>query len=337
MSKWVFITGACGYLGLAAAARLAEQQQWSVMMIDPRVNEITHAHRFCHALMAEPCDSDRAIEAIKSYRPSAVLHLAGRDRSDMCLLDGMAYWETDVTSSMRLSRACSLSGVKSFILASTCDLYAPSDSHVDEDSRVSPRSATAGSRMAMELLAGDLSRASGLTSVSLRFSSLGGATAASGPLRGRSGTLNRIMEAHVHSTPFNINGRDWPTVDGTPEVDLLHIQDAASAIVTALEWSLCNHGSHTFNVCTGNNVTAQQLVDMAEAYINKHLPYRYTGRQPHDAGWARFSPDRFSSATGWRSTMTVDDVLRDTVAWYQGSIYQSYTGLRIEHRHNQYR
>ena len=310
------------------------------MMVDPRIHEITHAQRWCDSFIAESYASDRTVEAIKSYRPAAVIHLAGRDRSDMSLLDGMAYWETDVSSSIRLARACAGSGVKAFMLASTCDIYLPSENCLDERANVAPRSAHTSARAATEMLIADLARASGLTSVAMRFSSVGGAIsnpASVGPLRGRSGLINRMIESHAHGSPFNIHGRDWPTGDGTPEIDLLHVHDAASALVLSLEWALSNRGSHAFNTSTGRHTTVQQLVDTAEAILGAHLPYRYMGKRPQDAGWARFSPNALTAATGWVPKMTTEDVIRDSIQWYGGPTYASYAGLRIGHRFDPYR
>jgi UDP-glucose 4-epimerase len=110
--------------------------------------------------------------------------------------------------------------------------------------------------------------------------------------------------------PLNVWGDDYPTPDGTPIRDYLHIQDLAGAHRLALEATalgdprtdamlICNLGS-------GSGFSVREVIAAAERVIGQPIPRVQQPRRAGDPPELVAAIDRARDVLGWtpeRSTL----------------------------------
>jgi dTDP-L-rhamnose 4-epimerase len=174
-----------------------------------------------------------------------------------------------------------------------------------DESVVNPHTAYGISKYAAELLALQLGRRYGIPSVALRYSIV------QGP---RNSIHNAYSGVCRIFTQRILHGRA-PVVfeDGRQLRDYVHVQDAAAANVFALETEACDFGA--FNVGGGRGVT---VLEFARALA------RACGRaiEPEVPGEFRVGDTRHTVSDssklerlGWKRTRTLEEIVRDYVAW----------------------
>ena len=111
---------------------------------------------------------------------------------------------------------------------------------------------------------------------------------------------------------------NWGT--GTPRRELLHVDDMADACLHLLEH---HDGPGQVNVGTGTDLTVAELAESVARVVG------YQGRTEWDTSKPDGTPQKrldvsLLAATGWTSTIGLDEGLERTVAWYR----QHVDGLR---------
>ena len=331
MSDWIFITGGSGYIGSHIAATIKEKTDNKIMIIDTRSKQLQHTVKFCDIYADEDFSSKTVHNAIMDYKPRAIIHCAATSTVPKGYSNPADMWKNNVVKTIGLFESCVSAGVDTVLFASSSSIYADSNDAVTEESTISPISAYASTKLAVEHILRDFNVAYGLNSASLRFFNAAGAHPAYdlGELHGSTHLISRIMESAVHNLPFNVFGRDWPTVDGTCIRDYTHVCDIADAVLATLEWKNANTGCHYFNIGSGKSYTVQEIIDRTEMLLSKQLPYRYLQRRPGDTAKRYSSSALIETTTGWKPSRTLDDIIRDSWKWYNSHSYDVLTRTNI--------
>lgn len=333
MSKWIFITGGCGYIASHVASLIKDTTDFSVMLIDARHHELIHARRYSDTFITAKTGDQTTLAAIMDYRPHCVIHCAGTPMVDATLVDPMSFWEKDVIDAIKLLRTCTAARVPSFIYTSSVDVYGGSDVPITEISPLVPRHISGTIRLAIESAIKDSVVSTGMSSAILRLSNVAGShpTEMLGEMSEAPGLIPQAMEAMIHGQPMNVYGNDLPTKDGTMVRDYVHVMDVASAIVKTLKLLEKTPGSHVMNIANGESFSTQQVLDRMEMMFNSQIPYRYAGRIHGEPPSVLIDNSMATDLIGWKPTRDLSDILRDSYRWYTSQIFKSYKSIRIKH------
>ncbi|MCV7196605.1 GDP-L-fucose synthase family protein [Mycobacterium angelicum] len=120
--------------------------------------------------------------------------------------------------------------------------------------------------------------------------------------------IRRYEEAKATDAPQVTN---WGT--GTPQRELLHVDDLAGACLYLLEHF---DGDTQVNVGTGVDHTIREIAEMVAAAVG------YTGETDWDATKPDGTPRKLLDVSllreaGWRPTISLRDGIESTVAWYR--------------------
>lgn len=331
MTKWIFITGGNGYIGSHIAAQLKDTTDYSVMLIDRRAKQLPHTTRYCDIVADEDFASPVIKDAIRDYRPAAVVHLAANSTVGPSMLNPADTWENNVIKTVSLLECCARNSIRNFIFASSSSVYADQDSAVDETSLLAPYSPYASTKLAGEMLLKDYYGAHGLRSVSFRFFNVAGSHNKYdlGELNGSSHLLAKVMESAVHNSDFTVFGRDWPTPDLTAIRDYTHVMDIADAVLKAIEWLPQNPGSHAINLGGGQGYSVQTVIDTAEMLLGKQLSYRYGPRRDGDSAMRFSNNSKALELLNWKPSRSLNEMILDSYKWYNSNMYQSLTQANI--------
>jgi len=333
MKEWIFITGGCGYIGSHLAAQLKELTNYSVMLVDRRAKELSHVQPYCDIFADEDFVSDVMVNAIKDYKPKAIVHLAADSTIGPSMVNPYSTWENNVVKTVRMLDVCKSSGVDNIIFASSSAVYADQDGAVSENSPLNPISPYATTKMVGEIALNDWYLAHGIKSVSFRFFNVAGAHPKYelGSLYGSSHLLSKIMDSALNNTTLTVFGNDWPTEDGTAIRDYTHVLDITDAIIKAIDWIPYNPGAHTMNLGSGKGYSVESMINTTEMLLGKTIPYKYGTRRNGDSAIRYSNNDLAKELIGWVPSRNIKDIILDSYKWYNSMTYKSLTNSNIHY------
>ncbi len=224
-------------------------------------------------------------------------------------------------------------GISKFIFSSSCAVYgAPEQLPITETTPRFPLSPYGQTKAAFEDALKSYSAAYGLKFVALRYFNAAGADESGmlGELRSPETHLIPLVlkAASGHSPAVSIFGNDYDTPDGTCIRDYVHVNDLASAHVSALDLLIHKGESDVFNLGTGTGFSVLEVISAAEEVSALHVPRLILPRRPGDppilicdGEYARkklhWSPQRglieiLSTAWKWQIINTAVGALRPT-------------------------
>jgi UDP-glucose 4-epimerase len=322
MAEHVLVTGGAGYIGSHACKALA-RAGFTPVTFDNLSTGWRLAVRFGPLHEGDLLNPDSIAAALDRWRPVAVMHFAALSLVGEAMANPGKYWRGNVLGSLNLIEAALSAGVKDFIFSSTCATYGEPDGiAVDEDTPQAPINPYGASKRAIEEMLRDFGRSSGLNAVIFRYFNVAGADP--------EGEVGEWHQPETHLIPLmldavagkrpalTLHGTDYPTPDGTPIRDYVHVMDLVDAHVAGLRWLQSGHGSRVFCLGTGHGFSVREVVDQARNVTNRAVPIVEGPRRAGDAVRLVCGSDRARDELGWapvRSTMR--QMIADAWSWQQ--------------------
>ena len=323
----LLVTGGAGFIG-AAVVRLAVARGHSVVNLDA----LTYAA--CLDNVASVADSPLyAFEQVDirnraeldrvfaTHSPDAVMHLAAESHVDRSIDGPGDFIETNITGTFNMLEAARKFWLSAgqpegfrFHHISTDEVFGslPDDASVKftETTPYDPRSPYSASKAASDHLVRAWHETYGLPVVLTNCSNN------YGPYHFPEKLIPVIILNALAGKPLPIYG------DGSNIRDWLYVEDHADALLLVLERGTLGE---SYNIGGENERTNLELVKTLCAILDELRP-RNTGsyseqitfvtdRPGHDARYA-IDPSRIRTELGWRPSVTVEEGLRRTVAWY---------------------
>jgi UDP-glucose 4-epimerase len=107
-----------------------------------------------------------------------------------------------------------------------------------------------------------------------------------------------------------IFGNDWPTKDGTPTRDFVHVVDLVDALIKALN-SLGKVGNQIINLGTATGSTVLEVVKTAEKSLNRNISYNFAERRAGDSFALVTSNQKAQEVLNWTPIKSLSDILID--------------------------
>ena len=260
----VLVTGGAGYIGSHVVLALLERGE-AVVVLD---NLSTGFRRLvpeqASFALGDVGDSDLLNRLITEHGIDAIIHFAGSVVVPESVADPLGYYFNNTVKSHALIQAALRNDVRSFIFSSSAAVYGtPASNPVNEDAALRPISPYGSSKMMTETMLADVSRASDLRYVALRYFNVAGADP-----QGRSGQCSPVAThlikvacevVYGRRPHLEIFGVDYPTHDGTCIRDYIHVTDLAQAHVQALSWLHKGLGSLVVNCGYGRGYSVLEV------------------------------------------------------------------------------
>ncbi|MBI4731716.1 MAG: NAD-dependent epimerase/dehydratase family protein [Chloroflexi bacterium] len=250
--KNVLVIGGAGYIGSALLPRLLEKG-YHVRLLDlllygtDPINEWLN-HPRLEILKADFRQVEKVVQAMHGM--DAVIHLGGLVGDSACALNEELTLEINLMATRMIASVAKGSGVGHFIFASTCSVYGASDQMLDERSELKPVSLYARSKIASEKVLLKMAD-DHFAPVILRLSTIYGLSG-----RPRFDLVVNLLSAKAivdHEITI-FGGEQWRP--------FLHVDDAARAIVSALEAPRRLVRNQVFNV--GSNKQNYKISQIGE-------------------------------------------------------------------------
>ncbi|GAB2974746.1 UDP-glucose 4-epimerase GalE [Nocardioides montaniterrae] len=321
----VLVTGGAGYLG-SITSKALEQAGHTPVLVD---NLLSGPRAYVgDRIFYEGDIADRAlIRRVIEEHPDieATIHMAARIVVPESVELPYEYYRDNVAKSLELFDELAALGKTRIIFSSTASLYALTpEFEVREGDALAPMSPYARTKRMMEQVLEDMSAATDLRAIVLRyFNPIG-----SDPdletgyhLRDATHVVPLMAQAALGQRDvFTLTGVDHPTRDGTGIRDYIHVWDLARAHVAAVERFdsvLATTGETTtyLNVGGGDGVTVRELLGAVSAVVGHDVPYVEAPARPGDAVGAFANADRARELLGWQTELSLEEAVRSSLAW----------------------
>ncbi|MFS0893305.1 UDP-glucose 4-epimerase GalE [Microbacterium sp. 179-I 3D3 NHS] len=319
----VLITGGAGYIGSTVATACIEAGI-EVVILDDLSKGLRAFGENRNLYVGDIADGE-VLDRLLAEHPDidAVVHCAARIVVPESVADPLGYYQVNVGKTIVLLQRLREAGIPRVVFSSSASVYAgESGDGVDESGALAPASPYATTKAMVEQILKDAATAGDFRAIALRYFNPIGAdpqlrTGLQNPTP--SHALGKIMQAHVAGEPFPITGTDWATRDGSGLRDYIHVWDLALAHVAAVqrfdEVASDDDPYRVINLGTGDGVTVRELVAAFERVTGEPLAVVETDRRPGDQAGAFAIVDLAAEALGWRAQRSVDDGVRDALAW----------------------
>jgi len=313
----VLVPGGAGYIGSHFVRRL-EQLGVPVVVLD----NLSTGHRAAvHAPFEEVDLGDRAAleRVFRAHRPASVVHFAAKCYVGESVAEPSKYYRENVIHTWNLLEAMRAHACRDIVFSSTCATYGePVKVPIPSDHPQNPINPYGRTKLHMEHMMQDYSRAYGLRTAALRYFNAAGCLPEE--------ELGEDHEPETHLIPLvlgvalgkrksiSIFGGDWPTRDGTCVRDYIHVSDLADAHVRALARLQGGVTELVCNLGTGVGYTVKELVELARKLTGHPIPSEVVGRRAGDPAQLVADGARAEELLGWKpQRSSLEQILAD--AW----------------------
>lgn len=312
----ILITGGAGYVGSVSLEALVDNGH-EVVVLDSGVSD-NPAADLLGAPVIRGTYTDRSFVAslLADQRIDAVLHCAARSLVGESMEKPAIYFEENVAGGIALLDGLRDAGVNRLVISSTASVYGePDRSPIREDAPLQPINVYGETKRTLEAAAGWYARAYGLRVAALRYFNVAGASDRNGEVHDpETHLIPNALTAILGGPKLNVWGAGYPTPDGTPIRDYLHVLDLAEAHRLALEATapgdartdamlICNLGS-------GRGFSVREVIAAVERVVGKPVPRVEGPRRAGDPPELVAAIDRARDVLAWTpARSTLDEMI----------------------------
>ena len=276
----------------------------------------------CGDLVVGNTGDPKCLESLFStYDVDTVMHFAAYTIVPESVADPLKYYGNNTCASRTLLQHALAAGVRQVVFSSTAAVYGiPSDGVASEDTPTAPINPYGTSKLMTEWMLRDLSLATPLKYVALRYFNVAG----SDP-DGRIGqstpaaTLLTKVACEVavgKRDHVSIFGTDYPTPDGTGVRDYIHVEDLAAAHLKALEYLRRGGESTTLNCGYGRGYSVRELIRMVESVAGHPIAQQEAPRRAGDPPSLVARAERIREELGWVPRYDdLEKIVSSSLAW----------------------
>jgi UDP-glucose 4-epimerase len=322
----VLVTGGAGYVGGVSVDALLAAGHEVVVLDDLSTGHAGSVHPSATLVTGTYTDEAATRDLLEREGVDAILHCAARSLVGESMANPAKYYRENVAGG-----AARAAGVLRVVFSSSAATYGvPDATPITEDAPQRPINAYGESKRAFEGALRWYGVAYGLRSVILRYFNVAGATDRLGEIhRPETHLIPNALIAAEGGRALTLFGEDYPTPDGTPIRDYIHVSDLADAHVAAL---LATDPSDTrtgpagggptepviANLGTSTGFSVKDVLREAEAVVGRPIPHSVGPRRPGDPPVLVASNARARVVLGWTPRRsTLPEMIGSAWAWRQ--------------------
>ncbi len=324
----VLVTGGAGYIGSHVVRQLGEAGH-RVVTLDNLSTGFRDAVLHGDLVVGDTGDEDLVADTLSRYAVDTVMHFAAHTIVPESVADPLKYYGNNTCATRSLLAACQRHGVGRFVFSSTAAVYGmPASGIAAEDTPTAPINPYGASKLMSEQMLRDLSAASGMRHVILRYFNVAGADPG-----GRIGQSTRkatllikvACEAVLGLRPaLSIFGTDYPTPDGTGVRDYIHVEDLADAHLKALAYLQDGGESQVLNCGYGRGYSVREVLAAVGRAHGAPVPFVEAPRRAGDPPSLIADAGRIRDVLGWTPKHDdLDAIVATALAWEKRALTEA--------------
>lgn len=315
----IMVTGGSGFIGTILCRKLCNAG-YTVFNID-RVINLNGSHFMLECDIGDNSKHFDLAEIFNSHKFESIIHLAADHEVGRSVTEPGVFFQNNISHTIRLLNLCVKHQVKNFIFSSSSSVYGNGNKMpVTEDSPTNPESSYGETKLAIERLLPYYETAYGLKTIALRYFNAAGAAKdlSSGYTQDPASHLIPIIAKKVvHGGEFIVNGSNYPTHDGTCVRDYTHVEDIASAHISALD--KLRQGAKLekcYNIGRGEGTSILEILQKFQK-ISKNCNFKITmgPARPGDPAEVWASNNLAMVDLNWEPAYDIEDIITHAIAW----------------------
>lgn len=319
-AKSVLVTGGAGYIGSHVVRQLGEARR-RIVVLDNLTTGFRESVLYGDLIVGDTADKELVSRILQEYDVGSVMHFAAHTVVPESVENPLKYYANNTCATRNLLECCQNHGIKHFIFSSTAAVYGiPDDGLATEQTPTAPINPYGTSKLMSEWMLRDLSEATDLRYVALRYFNVAGSDPECriGQSTPKATLLIKVAcEAALGKRErLFIFGTDYPTPDGTGVRDYIHVEDLADAHLKALEHLEAGGQSATLNCGYGHGYSVREVLQTVENVHGAALPIEESPRRAGDPPSLVADAQAIRNLLGW--TPRYDDlesIVRHALAW----------------------
>ncbi|CBG39275.1 UDP-glucose 4-epimerase GalE [Helicobacter mustelae] len=327
----ILVTGGCGYIGSHTLLEFLEQTDCEFLLIDDlstgfRENLAFLQAKFPHRIeffCLDLADHHEVEKIFSSQKIEGVLHFAAALSVEESTKNPLFYYKNNTLNTTFLLELCSKYQVSFFIFSSTAAVYGQPDFDViSEDFPLQPINPYGASKMMSERILQDLSNTSDLKFGILRYFNVAGANSIGEMGLGqRSKNATHLIKVAVECatkkrTKMGVFGDDYPTKDGTCIRDYIHINDLASAHLSAYQFLKHTGQSEIFNVGYSRGYSVKEIIESVKRVTKQDFLVEEMPRRAGDPAKLIANNQKILRLTNWRPKFDdIEMIIKSAYEW----------------------
>jgi UDP-glucose 4-epimerase len=316
----ILVTGGAGYIGSHTVLQLVARGE-RVVVLDNLSTGFRRAVGNVPLVVGDVGDRPLVDHLLSEHKVDTIVHFAAHTIVPESVSDPLKYYGNNTCATRSLLAAASQAGVKHVVFSSTAAVYGiPSSGVAAEDTPTSPINPYGASKLMSEWMLRDLSVATPLRHVVLRYFNVAGSDPEGriGQSTAKATLLIKVAAEHaVGKRPhLSVYGTDFPTPDGTGVRDYIHVADLASAHLNALDYLRAGNPSLTANVGYGQGYSVREVLNSVERLSGTKLTVREEPRRAGDPPSLVARAERARELLKWTPRHNqLDTIVRTSLEW----------------------
>jgi len=300
----VLVTGGAGYIGSHVVKQLGEAGH-DIVVYDNLSTGYEWAVTYGQLVVGDVADTEKLDQVFAEHNFEAVLHFAAHIVVPESVENPLKYYRNNTRNTLSLLGIIEKHKTPYMVFSSTAAVYGmPDEKVLTEDMPLLPINPYGASKMMSEQMIRDLSFASNLNHVILRYFNVAGAdlTSRLGQATPEATHLIKVACECVTGARegMKVFGTDYETRDGTCIRDYIHVDDLAKAHVMALDYMSKGGESQILNCGYGSGFTVQEVIDMVKDKSGKDFPAEQVERRAGDPDALMADNTKIKKILGWK-------------------------------------
>lgn len=316
----ILVTGGAGYVGSVVAEELMNEKNRVIILDNLQKGHKGAIHPEAEFVLADVGDIDALEHVFRRFPIDAVMHMAAETAVEYSLTEPRRYFQTNIVAGLNLLDVMLKHDVRKCIFSSSAAVYGqPQSVPIEENHPKNPCNAYGDSKLSFERILEWYGKAYGLKHISLRYFNAAGATERLGEQHNpETHLIPRVLKAALdNDAPVPIFGKNYPTQDGSPVRDYIHVADIASAHVLALE-KLDDLSSTVYNLGNGAGYSVFEVVAAARGITKTGIRSVVRQRRAGDPAVLVASSVRARAELNWEPQFsTLENVIESAWQWMQ--------------------
>lgn len=329
----ILVTGGTGYIGSHTVVEL-QKRGYEVIIVDnlsnsrreiiDNIEKITGIKPVLEVFDLE--DRKKTSDFFKRYPDlKGVIHFAAFKAVGESVEKPLLYYRNNLVSLINVLESMQEYGVENIVFSSSCTVYGqPDHLPVSETAPIKKAESPYGNtKQISEEILQDTIKVSKINGIALRYFNPIGAhdSALIGELP--LGVPNNLVPFITQTAigireELKIFGNDYPTPDGTPIRDYIHVVDLAEAHVIAIKRMIdgkMKSNFEVFNLGTGTGYSVLEVVKAFEKVSGIKLKYKIVGRREGDIVQVWADPTYSNKELGWKAKRNLEEMVASAWKW----------------------
>lgn len=322
----VLVCGGAGYIGSHVNKQL-NKEGYETVVFDNLVYGHREAVKWGHFIQGDLKNIDEIESVFQKYNIEAVFHFAAYAYVGESVEKPEKYYYNNVANTLNLLHVMKKYGCDKIIFSSTCATYGePESVPITENMQQSPINPYGASKLMVERIFRDYSKAYDLKFVVLRYFNAAGADP--------EGEIGESHTPETHLIPLVLDaasgkrqdikvfGTDYDTPDGSCIRDYIHVYDLATAHLLALHYLEEGKESDFFNLGNALGTSVLEVVEAVKKVTNRKFQVTLTGRRAGDPAKLVGSSEKAQRVLHWKPIYgDIDMIVEHAWKWHEKAEY----------------